>query len=133
MSERGSFVTEYIYCDKCYEAAREVFVSDDKYLRGVPIPMWGEGNRTGEGFGDDKHPRELPIIAGKIGGLYAGEEIHEMGELLRELKPKLCDGHTVSVAVLSDSGRRAIMDTDHEDPIVETPSWLEVQRFKEGK
>ena len=115
MSERGSFTTQYIYCDRCYEAVREVLVSDDKYLRGVPIPMWGEGQRTGVGFGDDNHPRELPIVAGKIGGLYAGEEKYAMLELLAEIKPNLCPGHSIIVGVIPDSSEPVFYNTDNLD------------------
>jgi len=48
MSERGSFVTEYMYCDKCLEKMKHILIQSDKYLYGRQI-------------GD------LPIIAGKLG------------------------------------------------------------------
>jgi hypothetical protein len=116
MSERGSFVTNYIYCDKCYEATRDILTHDGqgKYLCAVPIPMYGDGPRTAAGFGDDAHPRELPIIAGKIGGLYAGEEIHTMEELLAELGPRLCPGHEVVVAVIPDSAEPVFLSAKHQ-------------------
>ncbi|GAI56669.1 unnamed protein product, partial [marine sediment metagenome] len=64
MSERGSFVTEYMYCDACFEAVKTKLVRDCKFLRGVVIPMWS----------GDESRSELPIIAGKVGGNYSGEE-----------------------------------------------------------
>lgn len=115
MSERGSFVTEYLYCDDCYEAAREILSGGDKYLHGVPIPMYGAGARTASGFGDDKHPRELPIVAGKIGGRFGGEEVHTF---LFELGPALsnamaqnpgCHDHLIRIAVLPDDRQHAAL------------------------
>lgn len=98
MSERGSFVTEYIYCDKCFEAMKKVLVCDDKYLRGVVIPMW-----TGGGC------PELPIIAGKVGGLYSGEEkaVFDL-ELRNQIEDTIC--HPVDVAVLCGNGFRMILN-----------------------
>ena len=95
MSERGSFTTEYIYCKDCFEAVRKILEKDDKYLKGVQIPMWS-GNETGE---------ELPIIAGKIGGLHSGEELETFEfELNQEIAKVIC--HPVRIAVLAESGER---------------------------
>lgn len=95
MSERGSFVTEYIQCDKCFAAVREVLVSDEKFLKGVVIPSWDNGIR------------ELPIVAGKIGGLYRSEELISMEyDLAPKFEGRLC--HTVRVAVLADSGESKV-------------------------
>jgi len=84
MSERGSFVTQYIYCPKCFEIVKDVLVDDDKYLDSMPI-------------------KNQPIVAGRIGGLYANEESHAMefeyGTILNE---RLC--HRVQVAVLCEAG-----------------------------
>ncbi len=93
MSERGSFVTEYIYCDRCLEVAKRVLLEDHKYLKGVEIPMWGGGT----GF--------LPIIAGKVGGMYSGEEIVTFEhEIAPELAKEIC--HPMRIAVLAESGQR---------------------------
>lgn len=110
MSERGSFVTEYIYCPQCFEAAKKVLLGKDKYLCSVAIPTW-EKEVPKRNKRLPPHEPELPIIAGKIGGLYAGEEVHAMEEYLRELAPLLCDGHDVTVAVLPDSGDGAFLST----------------------
>jgi hypothetical protein len=63
MSGKGSFVTEYIGCDKCLKAAKGALLARGKHLCSTELP------------GRDSTGRALPIIAGKIGGLYAGEEL----------------------------------------------------------
>lgn len=91
MSARGSFVTEYLSCAKCFEACRQVLCQADKFLRGVEIPTWNP-QETGP----------LPIVAGKIGGLAHGGELddfeHEYGP---RLATAIC--HPVTVAVLGES------------------------------
>lgn len=89
MSERGSFCTEYIYCASCFEVAKDVLVSNEKYLKGVVIPSWENG-------------KELPIVAGKIGGLSPGEELWGFEkDLGPEIAVRLC--HPMRVAVLADN------------------------------
>lgn len=82
MSERGSFCTEYIYCQDCFAAVKSVMV-EWKSLDGVPI------------------------IAGKIIGLSSGEEIWsfptDYGE---DIAATIC--HDVRIAVLADSGASEI-------------------------
>jgi hypothetical protein len=94
MSERGSFVTEYIYCSGCLAAAKSVLVAQHKGLCSTVIPTWeSTTSRSGE----------LPIIAGKVGGSYPGEELHTFDSEFRDaLEPLLC--HELRVAVLSDTG-----------------------------
>lgn len=90
MSEKGSFVTEYIYCVKCLEAAKAVLVADGKFLRGVAIPGW-------QGHAD------LPIVAGKIGGLSSGEEIWDFPNSYgEEIAAAIC--HEMRITVLADNG-----------------------------
>lgn len=102
MSERGSFVTEYIYCDKCFNACKEVLCENDKYLKGIEIPSWeGEGN--------------LPIIAGKIGGLYANEECNCMEyELIPQIQEKMCPEHKIRIAVMAEQGN-ALFEFDKNE------------------
>ena len=94
MSERGSFVTEYIHCEKCFAVVRDVLVSNEKYLKGIVIPSWADDGG-------------LPIVAGKIGGLGPNDELitmeYEQGAILDE---RLC--HPVRVAVLADSGESKV-------------------------
>lgn len=92
MSERGSFVTQYIYCPKCLAAAEAVLLQDNKGLKGVRIPVAGN-------FGDGLYP----IIAGKVGGLFGGEELQAFeSELIPALEPGLC--HPLRIAVLAEEG-----------------------------
>lgn len=91
MSERGSFVTQYMHCPKCLAAAKSVLLQDNKGLKGIEIPVAG-------GFGG-----LYPIIAGKVGGLFAGEELQVFEiELIPLLEPVLC--HPLRIAVLAEAG-----------------------------
>jgi hypothetical protein len=93
MSDRGSFVTEYIRCHKCLKAAKFVLLRREKYLCSSEIPGW---DSTGE---------PLPIIAGKVGGVYVGEELDVFAKDLNKLLSKiLC--HSLRIAVLAESGER---------------------------
>jgi len=93
MSERGSFVTQYIYCVKCAEAAERILGGDSKHLTGFRIPIWR----------DSPTPTDLPIIAGKIAGLYSGGEIAVFEqEIVPLLSAALC--HPLRVAVLAEQG-----------------------------
>jgi hypothetical protein len=87
MSERGSFITEYIYCDKCFEACKEVLCGNDKYLLTRQIA-------------------ELPIIAGKIGGMYPNEEIVDMeDEYIPKIQEKMCPEHKIRIAIMAEQGQ----------------------------
>ena len=91
MSQRGSFVTEYIYCDKCFQAARGVLLARDKDMCTVVVPHW---NAAHEG-------PEMPIIAGKMSHSWseAYSIEHEIGP---ELAKVIC--HPVRIAVLQEIG-----------------------------
>lgn len=89
MSERGSFVTEYINCEHCLKIAKQALLSEDKYHFGIQLPSWNK---------DESH---LPIIAGKLGGTFSGSEFMIMEQdILPLLENKLC--HPLRIAVLSD-------------------------------
>lgn len=106
MSERGSFVTEYIYCIKCAEATAGLLLKKNKYLCSTFIPSWINGER-------------LPILAGKIGGLYAGEEINAFeSEYIPQLERYLC--HELRIAVLAESGERIFIVRPIPAPSVES-------------
>lgn len=97
MSERGSFTTEYIYCRTCFEACKDVLCQNGKYLKGVVIPTWCEGGG------------ELPIISGKIGGMWSGQEFNDMGnEYIPLIQEKMCNDCTIRIVVLGDSNGTAI-------------------------
>lgn len=101
MSDRGSFVTEYIYCKKCFDAAKSILIRNEKYLNSTTTPHW--------------HSKETPIIAGKIGGLYSGEELHIFEfEYIPKLEKLLC--HEMRIAVLAEEGEKiftVIPSADH--------------------
>lgn len=93
MSERGSFVTEYVYCPECFDVLCEVLCQNDKYIKGVVIPSWQPN-------------RNLPIIAGKIGDLAPGGELVAFGQIGFILGPRLC--HPVRIAVLAEDGSHEV-------------------------
>ena len=94
MSERGSFCTEYIYCDKCLYAVERV-VSQQGDLTAIRIPTMEGGSHL------------LPIIAGKVASTYAGGELQLMEALIEDLEKELC--HPVDIAVLPDAGGARIL------------------------
>lgn len=98
MSQRGSFVTEYIYCDKCADAVEAFLCADPrKYLCAYRVPGWMEGISV-----EGNQQWKLPIIAGKIGGLYDGEEADSFEfDVIPGLAKVIC--HPVTVAVLPES------------------------------
>lgn len=100
MSERGSFVTEYVSCTKCFDAAKSILLHREKYLCSVVVPHW---NAASEG-------PELPIIAGKVGGLYRGDELDTFEhDLALVLEAVLC--HPMRIAVLAETGERIVTVT----------------------
>lgn len=108
MSERGSFVTEYIYCDKCFEEAKKVLLGDTKTICSQTIASWDDAAPT-----DWDASTELPIIAGKIGGGYRGEEfVFFENVLIPVLEKRIC--HTLRVAILAESGE-GIYKVEPED------------------
>lgn len=90
MSERSSFVTDYIYCPVCFETVKACFLDREveKYLVAEQISSWIPGEM-------------LPIIAGKIGGLGPGDEIKVMRNAIAECHP--C--HPVRIVMLLESNR----------------------------
>ncbi|KKK78965.1 hypothetical protein LCGC14_2838260 [marine sediment metagenome] len=97
MSERGSFITEYIYCLKCFEVAKKILIDQDKYLASICIPSWNQEDRRKE--------KTLPIIAGKIGGGGGGDELILMEhELIPKLEDVICC--KMRIAVLAECGER---------------------------
>lgn len=85
MSERGSFVTEFIYCESCYQAMEHMLTSrQDKYLT-------------------CKRVDKFPILAGKIGGLYFGEELDSMRNLIFEYLPSGTLCCSIRLVVIPDN------------------------------
>lgn len=114
MSERGSFITEYIYCSNCFEKAKQVLLARDKYLCSVVLPSWAPG--------DDG----LPIIAGKCGEAWQGGEFSMFeNALLPELAALIC--HPLRIAVLAESGERLYTVHPAGEIIASQPVPLEPQ------
>lgn len=96
MSERGSFVTQYIYCQDCLVKVRQVFCQDrSKHLCATQIVAW-EGSES----------PVLPIVAGKLSSSFDGGEIQEMEDYLDSLR-ELGPCHRLMVSVICDSGKAA--------------------------
>lgn len=83
MSDRGSFVTEFIYCKACFAAAKQVLLHDNPQTEAAVI--------------------HGAIIAGRVSGLYRGEELdvfrHEFNE---QISAGLC--HPIRIAVIAEAG-----------------------------
>ena len=90
MSERSSFVTEFIYCEQCLIQARQILRGQQKSFCCEQLRSW-----QGEGV-------FLPILAGKIGGLHPATQLLKMGELMDVLANVLCC--PMRVAMLADDG-----------------------------
>jgi len=132
MSERGSFVTEYLYCKDCLEACKKHLLDNEKHLCSQVIQSWGGG------------VKELPIIAGKIGGGYSGEELVTFEyELVPKIQKDMCEEHnikgepaTIRIAVLADGGEEIfkisktkvtvmLPDDEEEEPLPKATTTLQ--------
>lgn len=112
MSERSSFVTEYIHCPECAAAVKAAFLVPprDKWLCANVIKIAPDN--------------EMPIVAGKIGGGYPGEELLDMQTFFKEhICEKLC--HTVHVAMLLDSGTKVFMAFNKDGMVEQGPLELD--------
>jgi hypothetical protein len=91
MSERGTWITEFIYCDKCIEKFREFLNETECAEDGGESKYWSFG-RVGQ-----------HAFAGRISGLFSGEELQLFEfHLIPKLKEMLC--HPLRIAVLADHG-----------------------------
>lgn len=100
MSERGSFVTQFVYCHKCFESLKPILALNGKFLRGVVIPRW-DGPLSARG------DIELPIIAGKIGDTYPGGERITLGvQMRKEIETAIC--HQVMIALIPDGAEESV-------------------------
>ncbi len=59
------------------------------------IPTWGT--------------EEVPVIGGKVGGTYEGEEISKIERLREKIETCLCSGHTIDIAVLCEDGDKEFL------------------------
>ena len=105
MSERGSFVTEFIYCPECFEACKRAFFAQGMECA-VEVPC-GEHNT-------------YPIIAGKAAGMGPGDEfINFETEILPKIQAGMCPDCKVRVVILADNGASFIYTISKE-------SWREM-------
>lgn len=91
MSERGTWITEHIYCKECLHRFQKflddtgcIAVAGNKYWSYVKVGEW--------------------VFAGKISGLYSGEEIHDWDNMTEDLQKLLC--HPMRIAVLAGDGEK---------------------------
>jgi hypothetical protein len=85
MSERGTFMTDFIYCQQCLESAKQVL---GKVLADPCLTVITKG--------------KLSALYGTVSGLYAGEEIDVIeDEVIPELEKVLC--HPLRFVVLAES------------------------------
>jgi hypothetical protein len=82
MSERSSFVTEYIYCKECFEKLKPILCQSDKYLTGRQID-------------------EVRVIAGKVGSLGPGLEWESIHQELKDID-LCCD---IRFVIIGDNGQ----------------------------
>lgn len=110
MSQRGSFVTQYTWCDKCFEVLKQHLCTRDKHLNGITIPTWKGCSQ----------PEDLCIIAGKVGGLGNGDEwvLFDV-ELRSEIEPNLC--HEVTIVVIDDDAQVHVIAYHPRNPISVPP------------
>lgn len=106
MSQRGSFVSEYVYCRECFNKLKEVLLDNDKYCTSLVIPS---------SFPDDD---ELTIIAGKVGSTWDGGEVVEIKERLANIAPDRC--HAMTVVVLPEGNPPVIIVVDTDGKITTT-------------
>ena len=100
MSERGSFVTEYIYCEKCLEAAKKALLDDEKHLCSRQLASL-ESDRE-----------FLPIISGKLGGFSAGEELDV---ILHALRDAVRPCHAIRIAVVTEGNGVWVIEWGQKD------------------
>lgn len=92
MSERGTFITEFIYCKECLENAKLALRGNSKELKSIMIPSWANNFNN------------LPIIAGQIGSGSQGMELleFEQGPLITLSEFITCNDHCIHISVIGE-------------------------------
>jgi hypothetical protein len=104
MSERGSFVTEFIYCTGCLERMQAVLVGNIKH---GPHGKYLIGERVSSIDRVTGKLWSMNIIAGKLGGCAPGDDLIMFQFELFTAENAPC--HPVRVALLPDSGAGQIV------------------------
>jgi hypothetical protein len=105
MSDRGSFVTEWISCDRCLAAAKRALFAPHDNLRCVQMVRAAERDM------------DLPIIVGMVKSGGGGMGLIAMDVLTSCLHPDLC--HPLRIAVLDENGQNIIAVGNGVDPDAE--------------
>jgi len=88
VSDRGSFITDYIYCDDCMRVVEDVFFR-------LADESWHVQRLIGDGG------ERLPILTGKLRGLGDGDDLCDLEhKIAREMAKRVC--HGVRIAALPD-------------------------------
>ena len=91
MSERGSFVTQYIYCKDCLGTlVKALCATSGKFFSPLQLPGYHGDNSQKPGQASN-YEAPMPIIAGKIGALGHGDD-SELVDRLRDVTV-CCDVH----------------------------------------
>lgn len=89
MSQRGAFVTEFMYCGECFEAVRDLLNSP------IGVQSCSIANDS--------------ILTGAVLGSYPGEEVFYFDTEIRDkIEEKIC--HHVQIAVLAESQKGVVLD-----------------------
>lgn len=88
MSERGSFVTEYIYNESDYKIIRKALDKNSKYLCISPPAYW------------DYKENEMPIVSGKVGESACGMEWLTIASALVGVKTE----YDIRIVIMEDIG-----------------------------
>ena len=88
MSERGSFVSEYIYNEGDYKIIREALNKNSKYLCISPPTYWGDKEN------------EMPIVSGKVGEIACGMEWISIASALVGIETK----YDIKIVIMEDIG-----------------------------
>ena len=93
MSERGSFVTQFVQCDECWDGVVWTLIDTD-------WDGWLEGKRVFE-----------RRVAGVVAGTWSGQELQDWEQKYApELAKHIC--HPVRIAVLPDSAEGVILTVE---------------------
>ena len=88
MSERGSFVTEYMYNESDYKIIHEALDKNSKYLC-ISLPTYW-----------DNKENEMPIVSGKVGEITCGMEWLTIASALCGVKTE----DDVNIVIMEDIG-----------------------------
>lgn len=90
MSERGSYCTQFIYCEACAAAVALALNPDEGGYHEQPVSI--DRGR---------------ILAGRMGGLYPQHEIEEFkGRVIPRIAAVLC--HPLRIALLAEAGEQIV-------------------------